>query len=196
VNAPNPLGHAALAAIEVRERRRRRSAIATRLLASGADAISAIDWEMLESAPAWLALPDARLATLQRQIGALLYLPEIRLWIDGARLKAARAVLGETFLQTLLAQRDLHAFPQDTGKRPRIDTADHVPTHLQVAGASVLLASIAQGPLRRAVSAAMAPTTALPMPCEMAQSLVARVQALSAHGAAASPVATPVGTVG
>jgi len=196
VNAPNPLGHAALAAIEVRERRRRRSAIASRLLASGADAISAIDWEMFETAPAWLALPDARLATLQRQIGALLYLPEIRLWIDGARLKAARAVLGEAFLQTLLGQRDLHGFPQDTGKRPRIDTADHVPTHLQVAGASVLLASIAQGPLRRAVSAAMAPTTAVPMACEMAQSLVARVQALAAQGATASPRAIPVGSVG
>lgn len=196
MNAPHPLGHAALAAIEVRERRRRRSAIATRLLASGADAISAIDWEMLDTAPSWLGLPDARLATLQRQIGAALYLSEIRLWIDGARLKAARAVLGETFLQTLLAQRDLHAFPQDTGKRPRIDTADHVPTHLQVAGASVLLASITQGPLRRAVATAMAPTTAVPMACEIAQSLVARVQTLATQGMAASPVAAPVGSIG
>ena len=107
MNAPNPLGHAALAAIEVRERRRRRAAIAARLLASGADAMSAIDWEMLETAPPWLALPDAKLATLQRQIGALIYAPEIRLWIDGPRLKAARTTLGDTFMQTLLAQRDL-----------------------------------------------------------------------------------------
>jgi hypothetical protein len=196
VSASNPLGHAALAAVEVREKRRRRSAIAARLLASGADAISAIDWEMLEAAPAWLALPDSRLATLQRQIGALLYLPEIRMWIDGARLNAARAVLGETFMQTLLAQRDLHAFPQDTGKRPRIDTAEHVPTHLQVAGASVLLAAIPQGALRRAVSTAMAPTAAVAMACEMAQSLVTRAQSLAAQGATASPISTPIGSIG
>ena len=194
MNAPSALGHAALAAIEVRERRRRRSAIATRLLASGADAISAIDWEMLETAPAWLALPDTRLATLQRQIGALLYVPEIRLWIDGARLNAARNLLGETFLQALLAQRDLHAFTPDTGTRPRIDTAEHMPTHLQVAGASVLLASIAQGPLRRAVSAAMAPTAAMPMACEMALSLVARAQSLAAQGGTARPLTTAPGS--
>jgi hypothetical protein len=195
VNAPNALGHAALAAIEVRERRRRRSAIAARLLASGADAMSAIDWEMLESAPAWLALPDAKLATLQRQIGALLYAPEIRLWIDGARLNAARTVLGDTFLKTLLAQRDLHAFPQDTGTRPRIDTAEHVPTHLQVAGASVLLASIPQGPLRRAVATAMAPTAAMAMASEMAQALVTRVQSLATQGSSSSPLSTSPGSL-
>lgn len=195
MNAPNALGHAALAAIEVRERRRRRSAIAARLLASGADAMSAIDWEMLESAPAWLALPDAKLATLQRQIGALLYAPEIRLWIDGARLNAARTVLGDTFLKTLLAQRDLHAFPQDTGTRPRIDTAEHVPTHLQVAGASVLLASIPQGPLRRAVATAMAPTAAMAMACEMAQALVTRVQSLATQGSSSSPLSTSPGSL-
>ena len=195
MNAPNPLGHAALAAIEVRERRRRRSAIAARLLGSGAEAISAIDWETLETAPAWLALPDTKLATLQRQIGALLYVAEIRLWIDGARLTAARTVLGETFMQTLLAQRDLFAFPQDIGTRPRIDTAEHVPTHLQVAGASVLLASIPKGALRRVVSAAMAPTAALPMACEMAQSLITRAQSLAAQGATA-PLSTAPGSAG
>jgi len=157
--------------------------------------MSAIDWEMLESAPAWLALPDAKLATLQRQIGALLYAPEIRLWIDGARLNAARTVLGETFLKTLLAQRDLHAYPQDTGTRPRIDTAEHVPTHLQVAGASVLLASIPQGPLRRAVAAAMAPTAAVAMACEMAQALITRAQSLASQGPASSPFSTSAGSV-
>jgi len=193
VNAPNPLGHAAVAAIEVRERRRRRAAVASRLLGSGADAISAIDWEMLDGAPAWLGLPDARLATLQRQIGALLYAAEIRLWIDGARLSAARAALGEAFMQALLAQRDPHAFPAETGTRPRIEKVEHVATHLQVAGASVLLASMPQGPLRRAVSAAMAPTVALPLACEVAQSLVARAQSLAAQGGA-SPLAMPPGS--
>ena len=191
MNAPNPLGHAAVAAIEILERRRRRAAIAARLLASGADAISAIDWEMLEKAPAWLALPDAKLATLQRQIGAFLYATEIRLWIDGPRLAAARAALGETFMQTLLAQRDLMSIAPDAVVRPRIDGAEKVSTHLQVAGAAVLLASMPQGPLRRAVTAAMAPTAAAQMAAEIAQSLVARVQALAMQGTSAPPFITP-----
>lgn len=189
MNAPNPLGHAAMAAIEVRERRRRRAAVAARLLASGAGAISAIDWEMLETAPAWLALPDAKLATLQRQIGALIYAPEIRLWIDGARLGAARATLGETFMSALLAQQDLLAFPLDAGARPRIDSAEKVATHLQVVGAAVLLASMPAGRLRDVVCAAMAPTAPAPLPGEMAQSLVARAASLAAQSA--SPLSTP-----
>jgi hypothetical protein len=180
-----------MAAIEVRERRRRRGAVARRLLASGADAISAIDWEMLDAAPHWLALPDGKLATLQRQVGALVYAPEIRLWIDGPRLAAARAALGETFLQALLAQHDLLSFPLDAGARPRIDTAAKVPTHLQVVGAAVLLASLPQGPLRHVVSTAMAPTAAAPLTTEMAQVLVARAQSLAAQSGPAPLAGTP-----
>jgi len=143
---------------------------------------------MLEKAPAWLALPEAKLATLQRQIGALLYAAEIRLWIDGARIAAARAALGESFMQALLMQRDLLAFPQDPAARPRIDAAEKVATHLQVIGAAVLLASMPQGPLRRVVTAAMAPTAAAAMAPEMAQSFVARAQSLAAQSVA-SPLA-------
>ncbi len=191
MNAPHPLGHAALAAIEIRERRRRRAAIATRLVASGADALSALDWQMLETAPAWLALPDAKLAVMQRQIGALLYAPEIRLWIDGARIGAARATVGEGFFQALLAQRDLAAFPQDTGTRRRIDQAEQVAPHLQMAGAAVLLASLTEGPLRRVVTAAMAPTAPAPIAAELAQSLIARAQSLAQQNtpAQSSPLA-------
>lgn len=190
MNAPHPLGHAALAAIEIRERRRRRAAIATRLVASAADALSAVDWATLENAPAWLALPDAKLAILQRQIGALLYAPEIRLWIDGARIGAARQALGDAFLQTLLAQRDLTAFAQDTGARKRVDTAEQVGPHLQMAGAAVLLASLPQGAVRRVVTAAMAPTAPAPIASELAQSLIARAQSL-AGGSPLSAAATP-----
>jgi hypothetical protein len=174
--------------MEIRERRRRRAAVARRLLASGADAISAIDWDTLETAPEWLALPDAKLATLQRQIGALLYAAEMRLWIDGARLGAARTTLGDSFMQALLAQRDLATFPADTVTRPRIDSAEKVPTHLQVVGAAILLASLAQGALRRAVTSIMAPTAAAQMAPEMAQSLMARAQTLAAQNGA-SPLA-------
>lgn len=179
MNAPHPLGHAALAAIDVRERRHRRAAIAARLVASGADA-SAIGWEMLETAPAWLALPDSRLATLQRQIGALLCAGQIRLWIDGARIAAARSTLGDGFFQALLAQRDLAAFTIDAVARKRIDHADDVAPLLQMTGAAVLLASLPQGPLRAVVTAAMAPTAPAPIASELAQSLIARAQSLAA----------------
>lgn len=189
MNAPHPLGQAALAAIEVRERRRRRAAVAARLLASGAGAISAIDWETLESAPAWLSLPDAKLATLQRQVGALVYAPEIRLWIDGARLAAARGTLGETFMSALLAQQDLLSFPLDAGARPRIDSAEKVATHLQIVGAAVLLAAMPAGRLRDVVCAAMAPTAPAPLPGELAQSLVTRAASLAAQGAL--PLSSP-----
>jgi hypothetical protein len=188
VNAARALDHAAMTALDVRERRRRRAVVAARLLASGADAISAIDWDMLDKAPAWLALPEADLATLQRQVGALAYASEMRLWIDGARLGAARAALSEAFMQALLGQRDLVAFPPDALALPRIDHASKVPTNLQIVGAAVLLASMPQGSMRRVVTAAMAPTAPAPMATEIAQSLVNRAQALAAQSSA-SPLA-------
>jgi hypothetical protein len=188
VNAARALDHAAMTALDVRERRRRRAVVAARLLASGADAISAIDWDMLDKAPAWLALPEADLATLQRQVGALAYASEMRLWIDGARLGAARAALSEAFMQALLGQRDLVAFPPDALALPRIDHASKVPTNLQIVGAAVLLASMPQGSMRRVVTAAMAPTAPAPMAAEIAQSLVNRAQALAAQSSA-SPLA-------
>ncbi len=167
---------------EARERRRRRAAIAARLLAGGADAVCTVDWDTLSAAPAWLAMTEDKRATLQRQIGALLYAPEIRLWIDGARLGAARVALGESFLQALLAQRDLLSFPNDSVARPRIDLAEQVPAHLQLVGTAVLLASLPAGPLQHAVGAALGSTAAAPIAVEMARSLVARAQALAAHG--------------
>lgn len=194
MNAPHPLGHAALAAIDQRERRRRRAAVASRIVSSGADA-SALDWAMLESAPAWLALPDARLATLQRQIGALVYANEIRLWIDGARIGAARQTLGEAFFNALLAQRDLAAFAVEGGARRKINTADDVAPQLQVAGAAVLLASLPYGPLRAAVIAAMAPTAPADILTELAQSLIARAHALAAP-AASTPLSGAPAPVG
>src|SRR5262245_45979411 len=177
-----------MTALDVRERRRRRAGVAARLLASGADAISAIDWDMLDKAPAWLALPEADLATLQRQVGALVYASQMRLWIDGARLGAARVAIGEAFMQALLGQRDLVAFPPDSIALPRIEHASKVPTNLQIVGAAVLLASMPQGSMRRVVTAAMAPTAPAAMAAEMAQSLVSRAQALAAQSSA-SPLA-------
>jgi hypothetical protein len=96
-------------------------------------------------------------------------------------------------MQALLAQRDLQAFPQDAGARPRIDSAEKVATHLQVVGAAVLLASMPQGALRRVVTVAMAPTAPAPIALELAQALVARAQALASQGGASPLAGAPTG---
>ena len=166
--------------------RRRRAALARRLVASAPDVVAALDWDALDRAPDWLALPDDDLLALQRQVGALLCVAEMRLWIDGARLAAARATLGEPYLRALLAQPATPATPLDSAVGPRIELPGQVGALLQLAGASVLLASLTHGPLRRAASAALAPAVASTLARELARSLVARAQSLAATAAAGS----------
>jgi hypothetical protein len=194
VNAPHHIGSADVAAAQARDRRQRRAATAQRLLSGAPDAVAALDWDSLDSGPAWLALPEAALATFQRRVGAVLCAPTLRLWIDGPRLGAARVALGESFLQALLARRDWPALPRDVVAQPRIDVAEQVGVLLQVAGAAVLLASLSQGPLRRVVSAAMTPRVAsAAMAPDVAQTVVALTQTLVAKVAPAGARATPVG---
>jgi hypothetical protein len=203
----HPAAHGAHAdRAQAREQRRLRAAIAARLQFKAPAAAATLDWDALDRAPAWLALPERALATLQRQVGALLYAPDMRLWIDGRRLAAARVALGEAFLNALLAQRDAALMPLDAAARARIETAEQVAARLAAAGAAVLLAAIPAGALREVAAAAMAPLSAAAMACELAQSLVARALVLSAqaatHGsapaaaeaAASRPSAAPAGT--
>jgi hypothetical protein len=157
----------------------RRTVIAERLIARAPGAVKEVDWDALEAAPAWLALPDAQLLALQRQVGAVVYAPQMRLWIDGARLAAVRAAVGDSFLQALLAQRDA-PLPHELLPLPRIELAAQLTARLQAAGAAVLLASIAPGPLRRAAGAVLGLASAPALACELAQSLVARAQSIAA----------------
>jgi hypothetical protein len=161
--------------------------VAQRLLSKAGEAIAAVDWDTLDRAPDWLAFAEPQLAVVMRQVGAVVCAPQIRLWIDGPRVTAARDALGEAFLRALAAQRDLPSLPSDVAPQARIDKAEHVAPHLQSSGAAVLLASLPDGPLRRAAGAAFAPAAAAPMAGELAQSLIQRARALSAQGAA--PVA-------
>ena len=183
-----------MTALETRERRRRRATIAARVLASGADAISAIDWEMLDKAPAWLALPDAKLATLQRQIGALLYASRsgcgstVPAWPRRAARSATPSCRRCSRNATCRHSRS------DASARPRIDSAEKVATHLQVVGAAILLASMPQGALRRVVTVAMAPTAPAPIATELAHALVARAQTLASQGSASPLAGAPTGT--
>lgn len=158
--------------------RRHRAAVARRLIERAPDAVTALDWEACERAPAWLALDDDALASFQCRVGAVLCARALRLWIDGPRLAAARTILGETFLAQLLAQPDSASIPLGLIGAPRIDSAAQVGPALQAAGASVLLASLAHGPLRQAVGVMLAPAAPSTMTHELADTLVARAHAL------------------
>ena len=173
-------------------KRRQRAAFAQRLLSKAPDSAALLDWDSLDHAPAWLGLPETELTTFQCQVGAVLHAPALRLWIDGPRLGSARLVLGDAFLQALLAQPDSAAIPIDLVGCPRIDSPSLVGALLKAAGASVLLASMPHGSVRRVAGAALAPTNASPIAQALAQSLVSQAQALASKVAISTPSATTV----
>ncbi len=163
---------------DARERRRQRAALAQRLRQRAPDAVGTLDWDALDAAPAWLALPEDELTRFECQVGALLCAPLLRLWIDGARLNAARSAVGAPFLQALRALPSTQILPGNVAPSPRIDHAEQVAPLLRAAGASVLLASMLPGPLRLVVGTALAPATPAQMAGPLAQSLIARVLTL------------------
>jgi hypothetical protein len=159
--------------------RRRRAAVAQRLLAQAPDCVDTLDWQALDAAPEWLGLPDPEFARLRARVGAVMCVASLRLWIDGARLAAARTAVGEAFLKNLLAQPATPMNPLDLAAQPRIDVAGQVHTLLQLAGSSVLLAALPSGLLRRAACAALTPALPSTMAAELARSLIARATALA-----------------
>jgi len=180
-DAPGAVRETALA----RERRAVRAAAARRLLAAAPDCAAALDWDALAEAPHWLALPQPALARFARRVGAVLCAPAVKLWIDGPRIAAARAALGDDFLQALLDEADVPVV--DAGGRARQESAERLPALLQAGGAGVLLASLPHGPLRRAAAAVLGPAVELALTPALAHTLVARTQALAAAGGAAHP---------
>lgn len=156
---------------------RQRAAVARRLLQQAPEAAAALDWDTLDRAPAWLALPEEELHTLQHRLGAVQCAAALRLWIDAARLGAARDVLGDPFLQAVLGLPDDTAAPTP----PRIEAADQVAPVLRQVGAAVLLGSLPAGRLRRAVQAALAPDVILSLDRDAADTTLRRTQALLAR---------------
>lgn len=167
---------------DAREHRRQRAAIAQRLRQRAPEAVATLDWDALDAAPTWLALSDDELTRFECQVGALLCAAALRLWIDGARVNAARSAIGAPFLQALRALPSTQILPSNVAPSPRIDTAEQVGAQLRSAGGSVLLASMPPGPLRLVVGTALAPATPAQMAGPLAQSLIARV--LTLRGAA------------
>jgi len=190
------------------QQRERRAAIAQRLVDLAPAAVDAIDWDALDHAPDWLALPDAAFLILQARLGALLHLPAMRLWIDGPRLAATRVLLGEAVLDDLLSHPE-SAMP-DAGPRPRlgpaaaaggaplsserpgdgcfgltpcvpIESAAQVGPSLRAAGVSVLLAALLPGAVREALCRGLAPVQPARMARELAETLIVRARMLGAR---------------
>lgn len=172
VATPSPASAAA-------DTRRRRALVAARLIHKAPQVAAVVDWETLERAPAWLALPDTELGRRECRIGALAQARSIRLWIDGPRLAAARVMLGEDFLARLQALPEMAVMPAGSLSLPRIDAAAQVGPLLQAAGASVLLATLEPGPLRQAAQALLSPAAAAEMHAGLAEALIARADALA-----------------
>jgi hypothetical protein len=155
--------------------RERRAAIAQRLIDLAPGAVDAIDWDTLDRAPDWLALPDASFLILQARLGALLHLPAMRLWIDGPRLAATRVLLGEAVLDDLMSHPE-SAMPFGLTPCARIDSATQVGPALRATGVSVLLAALPRGPLRDALCRGLAPVEPSRMTPELAETLVVRAR--------------------
>lgn len=166
------------------ERRRRRAAIARCLLGPSAlpvdpDRLDAIDWAALDRAPDWLGWPDAARAVLQVRVGALLHASAIRLWIDRARLTALREIVGQPFLNALLAMPAAGSLPAARAQPCPIDQSAQVGPLLRADGASLLRATLPAGPLRLAVDARLAPASPVSVAAVLAEALVARALALA-----------------
>ncbi|GEM_PF-1708313 len=85
-------------------------------------------WGIIDRIPPWCLLDGQALAQLQDTCGALLLAPEVRLWIDGPRLKAAAAVVTEpVFLQVIaLADKSELAVPETF---PTVQSNDQADSH-------------------------------------------------------------------
>ncbi len=159
--------------------RERRAAVAQRLMDLAPHAVEAIDWDALDQAPDWLALPDASFLILQARLGALLHLPAMRLWIDGPRLAATRVLLGEAVLDDLMSHPE-SAMPFGLTPCAPIESAAQVGPSLRAAGMSVLLAALLRGSLRDAVCEALCrglpPVEPSRMTRELAETLIVRAR--------------------
>jgi hypothetical protein len=161
--------------------RAHRAEVAQRLLGSAPEAVAAIDWDALERAPGWLALPAAALETLQRRLGAMWCAPALRLWIDRTRLEAARRAVGASFLDAVLANDNAGAaLAHRTVLELEYVPARELGTLLQSIGAAVLAASLRDGALHDLAPAVLGQPAAIDIAPATAAALVERAQALGA----------------
>ena len=142
---------------DVRRRRRRRGAAARQLLAlavKGAlDAPERWDWDTLGSLPSWCLLDAPARLRLQRVAGLLFLGPELRLWIDRARLDEAAALVGADALDAVIDEADRRFAGSDVDGAGSVAPvaasagadAPSLAERLDGTGAAVLLATLPDG---------------------------------------------------
>lgn len=175
-----PVAHAPTPALsEAIGQRARRAAKARRLMSRADAEAERIAWHELEAAPDWLALDDEDLLLHARRVGAVLCAPALRLWIDAARIAAARLAVGDLYWHVLLAQPD-PATP-GAGVVPALDAADTVAPMLAKCGLSALLATLPEGAVRHAAMAALARGPLPVVSADLARATCVRAEAVIDH---------------
>ncbi len=113
---------------------------------------------------------DERRARLVRVAGALFAAPGMRLWIDAARLRAARALVGEHLFDRLLQ------CPGQPGEAPAVPLQGDLARLFDTAGRAVLLGSLPAAWMRSYAAPRLPPADAQPplCPAAVAQPLVAQ----------------------
>ena len=104
-----------------------------------------LDWQALDTCPAWLAAPgeEAR-ERLCAAAGAWWLAASLRASIDGKRLARVRDLLGEDGLAQLRASSSaLRAEALDEAPRPLLPPAEDTPAHLLACGRALLGWSLA-----------------------------------------------------
>jgi len=125
------------------------------------------DWAQLAQLPAWCLWPAPARARLARVVGALFAAPGMRLWIAGAQIEAARALIGARLFESVLCH------PALPTQAPALPLDDELPALLDGAGRAVLLGSLGAAwmrhfaaprlPLASAQSALCPPAIAQPI---------------------------------
>jgi hypothetical protein len=121
----------------VRARRAHRADVARALAAEAPPRDDlAIEWAQLGQLPPWCLWAPSPRARLVRIVGALFAAPGMRLWIAGAQIAAARALVGADLFERVLRHPalPLHA--------PPLPLDDELGALLDGAGRAVLLGSL------------------------------------------------------
>ncbi len=162
---------------QVRERRARRAAVALNLVSSGAGhELQSPSWQQLSDLPDWCLWPEGPRAQLVRVAGALFAAPGMRLWIDAARLQAARALIGDRLFDAVMSS------PVLPSQAPSVPSSGDLARLLDTAGRAVLLGSLGAAWMRSFIAPRLpaADAQAPLCPAAVARPLTAQALALLA----------------
>lgn len=110
------------------------------------DELAQINWATLEKVPHWCFTENASRDKLQLVAGTVFLAPLIAQWIDGALLKQARTLVGPNYFDVAMQVGSNRSIAEP------VNTSEAVPELLASAGASVLVCSVDNLPIRKLLS--------------------------------------------